>query len=83
MTTQTQILADEANPAVASDFLRGLIEANELARALGINRDTLARMTKDANLAFPQPFSLGRATYYSISSVKLWVASQAGLDWDE
>lgn len=83
MEHQSQTDTNGVGAMPASEFLRGLVEAYDLARGLGVNRDTLARMTKNEKLGFPKPFTLGQATYYSVSAVRRWIAEQAGLDVDE
>ncbi len=80
MAIQAHAGARDMNSAPAAEFLRGLIEANELAGALNVNRDTLSRMTRNPRLGFPKSFTLGQSTYYNASAVRRWVAEQAGLE---
>lgn len=69
--------------APATEFFRGLIEGNELSRQIGVNRDTISRMSKNPKSGFPKPFKFGQSTYYSISAVRRWIAEQVGIEGDE
>ena len=79
MATQAQAVA-EMSQMPGTGFLAGLIEANELARDLKINRDTLSRITKNPRLGFPKSFTLGQVTYYNARAVRRWVAARAELE---
>lgn len=60
MAIHAHAVAHDMNSVPAAEFLRGLIEANELARALNVNRDTLSRMTRSNPDAMTERFLIAQ-----------------------
>jgi len=62
-------------------LLDGLIDADTLARAMGIHRNTLHAYASDPT--FPKSAKLGRFIYFNFASVRRWLNERLGINDDE
>jgi len=63
-------------------LMRGLIDSEGLAGALGIRRETLSRMAGDSTRNFPPGLRIGMAVYYNLAAVRRWIAKETGASSD-